>query len=185
MVLWQHGYTPERRWDQTVVLDNFSIPPNDPLRQLRDDLIQQQLVKGRDPWDLCVVDSGLPMDTTLSIALAITEQDPSYLHVDKFSSLFQPDANGRLPALMRAEPALNLILQLVEDKMQKILNLHPRYELQQLSRNESLPYHLRQIHKLQLQELDILNKLLKTDMGRWSLYPSLRRIKKPTSPQSA
>jgi len=179
MVLWQHGYAPDRRKDQSVVLDNFSLNPSDPLVQQKDKLIQELVTKGRDPWDLCIVDSGIPMDTTLTAALIVVEQDQDYLSIDKFRSLFEPLPDGRLPAIMRAEPALDYIIKLIKDKISIISNKHPRAELVSLVNNESIPFSLRQIHKLQLSELDICTKLLKTDISRWHLYPSLRRVKVP------
>jgi len=179
MVLWQHGYTPDRRKDQSVVLDNFSLNPSDPLVQQKDKLIQELVTKGRDPWDLCIVDSGIPMDTTLTAALIVVEQDPDYLSIDKFRSLFEPLPDGRLPAIMRAEPALDYIIKLIREKMAIITKKHSRPDLVSLIDNESIPFNIRQIHKLQLSEVDICAKLLKTEISRWHLYPSLRRIKVP------
>jgi len=179
LTLWQHGYTPERRSDQTVALDNLAFQQNDPLASIKDKLVSEFILKGRDAWDICVLETGIPVDTTLSIAMVIVETDPSYLTVEKFSSMFTPTEDGRLPALARAENAMMYIIDLVKQKISYMQARHTRSELVQLINDESLPYHERQIKKLMLQELDILIKLHRTDLTRWQLYPTLRRTKVP------
>ena len=158
------------------------VPESDPLKKIKDTLISSLILKGREPWDLCVIESGLPVDTTLAVAYVITEDDSYFLSQENFPLLFQKDSSGSIPIITRSGKAFKYIKRCMKYKLEDIEQHYNKTSLVDLVDDRSLPFHLTQIYKLQLQEYDILKKLYSTSYQRWNLYSSLKKYKRSAKP---